>query len=106
MSPAFMLLGRESHLHERTPFRPLGLAYQRHVRFMREPVALAGVTPDAGANNILRCRYPAAISRQNVIQIQLVPCENVAAVLAGILVALEDAVPGKLHFLFRQPIDE
>ncbi len=39
-----------------------------------------------------------------MIEIQLRSLENVAAILAGVLIPLEDVMPGELHFLFRQPI--
>ncbi len=29
-----------------------------------------------------------------------------SAILAGVFVALENVVPGKLHFLFREPIEK
>ena len=41
-----------------------------------------------------------------MIEIQIAPFENIAAILAGVLVALEHIVPGKLHFLLRQPIEQ
>ena len=40
-----------------------------------------------------------------MIQIELASIENLAAVLAGILVALEDIVASKLYLLFREPIE-
>jgi len=39
-----------------------------------------------------------------VIEIQVVPLKNLPAVLAGVLIALENIMPRKFHFLFRQPI--
>ncbi len=41
-----------------------------------------------------------------MIEIQLVALEKFPAVLAGVVVALEDVVPGEFHFLFRQSIEE
>jgi len=40
-----------------------------------------------------------------MIQVQIVPIEDVATVLAGVFVALENIVPGELHFLFGQAIE-
>ena len=56
MPPTFVLLCRECYLHEWSPFWPLRFSNKCHVGFMREPVALAGVTLDAGTDNILPCR--------------------------------------------------
>ncbi len=39
-----------------------------------------------------------------MIQIKIDPVENIAAVLAGIVIPLENVVPRKLHFLLGQPI--
>jgi hypothetical protein len=39
-----------------------------------------------------------------MVQIQVFPIKNTAAVLAGVFVPLKDVVPGKLNLLFGQPI--
>jgi len=101
------VLGRgECDVQERPPFRPLRFPNQRHLRLLREAVTFAGVTRNARANHIFPSRGPAAIPRYHMIKIQIVAIERVPAVLAGVLVALENIVPGKLHFLFRQPIEK
>ena len=41
-----------------------------------------------------------------MIEIQFAAIENIAAVLTGIFIALENIVPRKLHFLLRQAIEE
>ena len=41
-----------------------------------------------------------------MIEIQIVAIEKLAAILAGILVPLENVMPGELHFLFRQSIEQ
>ncbi len=101
-----MLRRRESDVQEWPPFRSLRPADQSHLRFLRKPVALARVTRDARANDVLPCGRAAAIARHDVIEVQLNAIENIAAILAGVLVALENVVPGELHFLLRQPIEE
>ena len=40
-----------------------------------------------------------------MIEIEIAPIKNLSAVLASVLVALEDVVTRKLHFLFREPIE-
>jgi len=41
-----------------------------------------------------------------VVEIQIAPIKSLAAILAHVLVALENIVPRKLHFFLRQPIEE
>ena len=71
---------------------------------MRKAVPLPRVARDAGANDVLPSSRAAAISRNHVIEIQILALENVPAVLASIAVALKDIVPCKFHFLLRQPV--
>jgi len=40
-----------------------------------------------------------------VIQIELAAIEQLAAVLAGVLVTLEYVVPGEFYFFLREPIE-
>jgi len=47
----------------------------------------------------------AAVARDDVVEVQVLPVERLAAVLAGVFVALEDVVPGELHFLARQTVE-
>ena len=106
VSPALVMLCAESHVHERTPLRALRSADQRHVGLVREAVPLSRIAGDARADHVLPRRQSTAIPRQDVVEVQIRPLKNSAAILAGVLVALENVVPGKLHFLFRQPIEE
>ena len=91
-------------MQEGPPLRTLRLSNQRHVRFLRQPVALAGITWNARANDIFPRRGAATIAWNHVIEIQIGAIEEVAAILTGVLVPLENVVPRKLHFLFRQAI--
>ena len=105
MPPAFVLRRGERDVQERSPLRALRFANQRHLRFVRQSIALSGVTRNARANDIFPRRHAAAITRNNVIEIQIIPIERDAAVLAGVLVALENIVAGKLYFLLWKPIE-
>jgi len=99
-----MLRRRKRDMDERAPLRPLRFPNQMHVCFLRKPVALTRITRNARANDIFPCRHPAAVAWDNVIEIQLVSLKNVTAILAGVSIALENVVSGKLHFLFRKTI--
>src|SRR5439155_1360546 len=71
----------------------------------RQPIAFARVAGNARANHVLPCSRPSAIARHDVIEIELAAVKNLAAVLAGVLVALKHVVPGKFHFLLWKPIE-
>lgn len=64
-----MLLEMQIDLHERTPLGLLGFTDQVHTGFMRRAVALARVTADAGANNVLPRRRPAAVARNYMVEV-------------------------------------
>src|SRR4051812_46470532 len=99
MFPAIVLVQAETDLDERPPLRPLGLADKMQMRFLRRAIGLMRVALDAGANDIFpRCR-PTTVARDDVIEIQILADAGLAAVLAHILVAFEDVVPGKFYFL-------
>ena len=103
--PEVVLRRGKGNLDKRPPFWPLWFADQAHVRFARKPVALARIAGDAGADHVFPRRCSALIARHDVIQIQFAAIKGLAAVLAGILVALEHIVACKLYFLFREPIE-
>ena len=102
-----IVLGRsKSDLDKRPPLRSLRSADQAHVSFTRKPVALARIARDAGANHVFPSRGPAAVARDDVIQIKVTPIEEFATVLAGVLVALKHVVSGEFYFLLRKPIED
>ena len=105
MLPEIVLRCGERNLDERPPFWPFGFADQAHVRFARKPVALACIAGDARANHVFPCCSPSPIAWYDVIQIEFASIENFTAVLAGVLVALEDIVARKLYFLLWKPIE-
>jgi hypothetical protein len=103
--PEIVLWRGKRDLHKRAPFGPLWLADQAHVHLSRKPIALLGITGDARAHHVFPSGCPSAVARHHVIEIQVAPIKYLAAVLAGILVAFENVVPGKLNLLFRKPIE-
>jgi hypothetical protein len=105
MLPEIVLWSSKRNLDKRPPLRPLRFADQAHVCFTREPVPLARVTGDAGANHIFPSRRPATITRHDMVQIKVAPIEELPAVLARVLVALEYVVPGKFYLFLREPIE-
>src|SRR6516165_11767313 len=103
--PQVVLWRRKSNLDKRPPLRSLRFSDQAHVCFTRKPVALACIAGDARAHHVLPSRRPAPVARHDVIQVEFASIENLTAVLAGVLVALEDIVARKLYLLLWKPIE-
>lgn len=101
-----MLGRRKRDVNKRTPLGPLRLADQMHVRFLREPIALARIARNARANHIFPGRGSASFARHDMIEIEIVALKNCTAILAGVFVALEDVVTRELHFLFWETIEK
>jgi hypothetical protein len=106
MLPTVVIGVPKVDLNERTPFRAFGFADQVHAGLERGPVCLAGITLDAGANDIFPGGGAAAIARDNVVQIEVFSVENFAAILAGVLVPLENVMAGEFHFLLGHAVEE
>ena len=104
MLPTVVAVEREIDLHKRTPFGPLGLAHQVQAGLVGCPVCLVRVARDAGAHDVFPGRWAAAVAGNDVVEVQIFPLENFAAILAGVLVALKNVVPGELYFLLRHPV--
>ena len=101
-----IVLGRsKGDLDKRPPLWPLRFSDQAHMRFTRKPVAFPCIARDAGANHVFPSRRSAPVARHYVIQIQVTPLEEFAAVLAGVLVSLKHVVSGEFYFLLRKPIE-
>src|SRR5207247_8955275 len=98
MSPTFVLRRRKSNMHKWAPLGPLRFADKMHVRFLRQPIAFACIARDARANHIFPCSRSASFTRHDMIKIQVVALEDLATVLAGVLVALEHVVASGFHF--------
>jgi len=104
--PQIVLRSGKGNLNKRPPLRPLRFANQTHVRVSRKSVALARIAGDTRADHVFPRRCSAPIARHNVVQIEFAPIKDLAAVLAGVLVALEHVVTRKLYILFRKPIEK
>src|SRR5205814_6406685 len=103
--PQIVLRRSKSDLDKRPPLWPLRFADQTHVRFAREPITLARIASDARANNVFPCGHASAVAWHDVIQIKVAPVENLAAILAGVLVALEHVVTRELYLFLWKPIE-
>src|SRR4051812_15797798 len=72
----------EHEADHRAPLRADRLADQAHVRLVRETVRLAGIALDARAHDIFPRGLAAVVPGDDVVEIQFLARENVAAVLA------------------------
>jgi len=104
MLPTVVPVQAEVDLHKRTPFRALGLADEVHAGFLRLAVGFLRIAFDAGTNNVFPCRRPAAVARNDVVQVQILPVKHAPAILAGVLVPLKNVVARELYFLLWQPV--
>src|SRR5580765_5043359 len=82
MLPAIVLVQAEVDLNKWTPLRPLRFANEMHSRLLRRAIGLERVALDAGADNVFPRRRSAAITWNDVIQIQIVAVESLPAILA------------------------
>ncbi len=104
MLPTIVTVQAEADLHKGTPLGPTGLANQVQACFLWRVIGLFGIALDAGANNVLpRCR-PAAVARDDMVQVQVLAFEDDAAILAGVFVPLKDVVPRELDLFLGQTI--
>jgi hypothetical protein len=74
------------------------------VGFQPSSVGFQGIALDTGADDILPTGWTASVTRDYVVKIQILALASFAAVLAGVLVTLEDVVACKLDFLLRQMV--
>lgn len=101
-----MLLGGESNMEKWSPLGSLWFSNQPHVRLMRETIALAGVTGNAGANHVFPGGQATFVPREHVIEVEFASFKGLTAILTGVVVPLKDIVPGKLYFFLRQAIKQ
>ena len=93
-------------MEHRSPLRSLRLVQELEPGLGRRAIALAAVARHAGANDVFPRRLAAAITRDDVVEIEVLAIKFVATILAGVVIALEDVMPRKLHFLLRHAIEE
>src|SRR6185295_5794586 len=89
-----------------TPLRPLRLADQMHASLGGSAIGFLGITLDAGADNVFPCRRPTTVARDDVIEIQVFAVEFYAAILASVLVALENVVAREFDLFLGQAVEE
>ena len=106
MFPAIVGDGADGDVDEWTPLRTLRLLDEVHAGLGRRAVGFARVARDTGADDVLPRGRPSTISRDDVVEVQLAAVETLAAILAHIVVALENVVARELHFLVRKAVEK
>lgn len=102
--PAIVRMDGELDLDEWTPLRSLGLADEVHAGFLRSAVGLARVALDARAHDVFPSGRTATVARNDVVKVQIASLAAFAAILAGVLIPLEDVVPGEFDLLLRHAV--
>jgi hypothetical protein len=100
MLPTVVRVEAQMDLNERTPFWSFRLANQVHAGLGRGAVALACVALDTGADDVFPNRWSTSVPWNDVIQIQIFPLKSAPTVLAGVLIPLENIMPGKFDLFF------
>lgn len=106
MPPGIVDLRIESDMDERPPAGTLRLVNQPHANLVRQAISFPCITGDARTDDIFPSREASFIPRNHVIEIEVLLIKVLPAILAGVLIALEDVVPGELHFFPRHAIEQ
>lgn len=104
MFPGVVDGGGVGEVDERSPTGALGFLEESHIGLVREAVAFAGVAGDAGADDVFPSGLAAALTGKNVIEVESVPVEASGAILAGVVVAFIDVLPGEFDFLAGEAV--
>ena len=76
------------------------------MRFAGKPISLARIAWNTRADHVLPSCHSTAVAWYHMIEIQIVAIENLAAILAGVLVALEHIVSRKFYLFLWKPIEK
>ena len=102
--PTIVTVQAEVNLNEGAPFRAFRFTDQMQASFVWSSVRFPCIARDAGADNIFPGGWTTAIARSDVVKVQILSIKNASAILAGVLIAFEDVVPGEFNFFFRKTI--
>lgn len=73
---------------------------------MGQAISLPRITGDAGTDDVFPSRLSSAITRHYMVKVEVASLKDPIAILAGILVPLEDIVSSELDLLFWQSLKE
>jgi hypothetical protein len=75
-----------------------------HACFRRGAVGFAGVTGNAGADNVFPSGWSSPVTWNNMIKVKQFSLKNFAAVLALVSIPLKDVVAREFDFFLREPV--
>lgn len=103
--PTIVIVQMDVDLDEWSPFRAFRFSDEVQASFKGSAIGFPRVAKDAGANDVFPSSGAAAIPGDNMIQIQVIPVKSSSTILACILVALKNVVPGEFHLFFREAVE-
>ena len=98
------MLRTQNEGRERMPPRLFGFTQQHHVGFLRKAIPFFRVTHHTGTDHVFPSGLAPSIPWQDVIEIQFPTIWLLAAILAGMIVALKYVLAAEFHFLLGQPV--
>ena len=106
MAPTVIGSSPESNVQEWAPLRAFWFFQEHHSRLVGQTIPLAGVAGNARADDIFPGGLAPAIARKDMIDIKPTAIEADAAVLAGVLVPLEDIMTRELDLFLGKAVEE
>ena len=104
--PAFVEGGAEGEMDEGAPLWTFGLFDEAHTGLGGGAVGFAGVTRDAGADDVFPVGAAAVVAWNHVIEVEIFAVKQFAAVLAGVAIAFVDVVAGELDVTPWDTVEE
>ena len=77
-----------------------------HLRLCRQLVSLLGVTADAGAHDIFPACHAPLVPRNHMVKIQVPVLKALTAILANMIITLQDILTAKFDLLPGQPVKD
>ena len=103
--PRFVAGFAELEVQHGPPLGPARFVQELKAGLGRCAVALAAVAGDARADNVFPRSRTAAVPGNDVVKIQILAVKSLAAILAHVVIALENVVPGELDLLFGETVE-
>lgn len=104
MFPAIVLVEAEIDLYKWPPLGSLRFANKVQPGLLRGAIGLQRITFNAGADDVLPACRPATVAGDDMVQIEILAITGLAAILASVLVALENIVPGEFDLFLGEMI--
>jgi len=104
VTPTVIHAAGKRNVHKGPPLGALRFLQQLHPCLVGETIAFSCVAWNARTDNILPVGLTSTILGQYMVDVQAAAVKDDSAVLACVLVPLEDIVAGELHFFLGQSV--